>query len=1243
MMDGRQHPITQSMGIFVVEYIKTILLVEDEAIIALAQQTALIRRGYKVICASDGELAVKTFKDQPEIDMVLMDINLGPGMDGTQAAELILQLREIPLLFLSAHSESEVVKKTEGISSYGFVVKNAGMDVLCASINMAFKLFEARKREKETVAELQQSEERFALAMEATKDGLWDWDVDTNHVYYSIGWKTMLGYAEDEIGDTLDDWKCRIHPEDRADTLRQIERYFLGETDIYSGEHRLLCKDGSYKWVLDRGKVVAWTDDGRPRRAIGTHSDISDLKTAEKAILQAKQDWEQTFDAVPDLIAVIDANHNILRVNKSMAAHIGLTQQELPGQKCYEVMHETVAPPDYCPHMRMMRDGCMHFEKNDEMILNGVFDITVSPIHDVEGQVASCVHVLREVSERKRLETCRTMGQVVLLALQSNQAVKQALKEIIRVVKSATEVDAVGIRLQDEEDYPYFYQEGFSQDFLQRENSLMARAVDGGVCRDEHGNICLECTCGLVIAGKTDPVNPLFTKGGSCWTNDSSLVLHVPPSADPRTSPRNECIHQGFASVALIPIRAKGRIVGLLQLNDRRKGRFTLAEIETLEGVAENIGEALLRKQAEESLASSEERFRLLFEKHYDVMLVIDPEDGSIMDANHAAAEFYGYSRCELLMMTIYQINCNPNQEILDAIESATNQYKGCFIFQHRLSDGTVRSVEVHSSPISFHDKTMLFSIIRDITERQKADAALQESNERFQIIFETIPAGVSISSLEDGTLLDVNAGFKTITGYTRDETVGKSMLALRLWHNPEERNKVVNMINDRGFADNLEVELLHKDGIIKFVSIYGRVIKIKKQPLLLMYAEDISKRLQAEAERKRLEAQLQQAQKMEAIGLLAGGIAHDFNNLLTAIIGCGQMILNRIPKDAPLSQFAQMVIEAGEKAAGLTHSLLAFSRKQTLNPIPVDLCEIAAGLEKMLVRIIREDIVFRTIVYEKQLVAMADKGQIEQVIMNFVTNANDAMPHGGTLTVDVSPIDMDTKFVLAHGFGKPGHYARITVTDSGCGMSEETQQKIFEPFYTTKELGKGTGLGLSLAYGIVRQHDGYIDLSSELGSGTAFRVYLPLLLGGGIEARNIAREQPPQGGAETILLVEDDEIVRKLHRIILEDAGYTVITAKDGEDAVAQFAEHRLEIDLLLTDVIMPKLDGCSLYKEIKRMRPGVKALFTSGYTKDIVTSKGILEGGLNYLTKPVKPHELLAKVRNIFDRPEHAIGQEK
>ena len=391
----------------------------------------------------------------------------------------------------------------------------------------------------------------------------------------------------------------------------------------------------------------------------------------------------------------------------------------------------------------------------------------------------------------------------------------------------------------------------------------------------------------------------------------------------------------------------------------------------------------------------------------------------------------------------------------------------------------------------------------------------------------------------------------------------------------------------------------------------------------------------QESIDRKRLEDHLCHAQKMEAMGTLTGGVAHDFNNILTAIIGYGSLVRIGMKEDDPFRPYIKEILSAAEKAANLTRSLLAFSRKQIINPKPVNLNEIIRGIEKLLLRVIGEDVELRIMLNGEDLTIMADPGQIEQVLMNLCTNSRDAMPDGGLLTIETEIITLDSEYIKTHGYGETGKYALVSVTDTGIGIDENTRERIFEPFFTTKELGKGTGLGLAMAYGIIKQHNGYINVYSEPCKGTTFKIYLPLIKSEIAGAEPTALP-PPKRGSETVLVAEDETVVRKLTRDVLEGYGYKVIEAEDGEDAINKFMENKERIHILLFDLIMPKKNGKEAYKEISRIRPDIKAIFMSGYTADIIHKKGILEKGLNFISKPVSPDELLRRVREVLDREE-------
>jgi two-component system cell cycle sensor histidine kinase/response regulator CckA len=392
----------------------------------------------------------------------------------------------------------------------------------------------------------------------------------------------------------------------------------------------------------------------------------------------------------------------------------------------------------------------------------------------------------------------------------------------------------------------------------------------------------------------------------------------------------------------------------------------------------------------------------------------------------------------------------------------------------------------------------------------------------------------------------------------------------------------------------------------------------------------ELLQRQQAEEESRNIEKQLRQAQKLEAVGTLAGGIAHDFNNILTAIIASASLMQRAIDETSPLRRQLDRIFAACERATALTQSILAYSRKQISKPVPNRLNQIIENLQKLLTRLIPENIEFTTSLADEDLTIMADSGQIEQVLLNLVTNSIDAMPAGGTLLIKTE-LAVGMEFQNADGHVKPGDYAILTVADSGAGMDSKTRERVFEPFFTTKEVGKGSGLGLAMVYGIVRQHEGFISVSSNSGKGTAFMIYLPLLA---LDKKGTKHQdiRPQKGGEETILLIEDDKDVRGLLKEMLGSFGYHVIEAIDGKDGVEKFIDHKDEIRLLLTDVMMPKKNGKEAYNEIKKIKEDVKVIFISGYSA--AATAELLDEQLDYMAKPVSPRDLLARIREVLDK---------
>jgi len=501
---------------------------------------------------------------------------------------------------------------------------------------------------------------------------------------------------------------------------------------------------------------------------------------------------------------------------------------------------------------------------------------------------------------------------------------------------------------------------------------------------------------------------------------------------------------------------------------------------------------------------------------------------------------------------------------------------------------------------------------------------------------------GEGIMGLDpEGKIIFANPAIADMTGFEIEELIGKYHHDL-LHHTkpdgtpyPQEECLLYKAFKDRR-AHYIDDEIFWKKDGSSFPAEYTSNPMQDEQMKLIgavVMLRNITERKRAEQEKDNLQEQLLQAHKMQAVGQLAGGVAHDFNNILTAIISYGHILLAKMGKNDALRTYVDHMLSSSERAAHLVTSLLAFSRKQTINLKPTDVNRIVTEVKTLLIRILGEDIELNTMLTDKDAIVMADGNQIEQVLMNLATNARDAMPNGGTLTIGTDLKEMDDKFIQVHGYGEVKKYALITVSDTGVGMTEEVTARIFEPFFTTKEVGKGTGLGLAMAYGIIKQHNGYIKVNSALGRGTSFTIFLPVLQSA-IEERKSETDSVVRGGTETVLLAEDNAEVREAAHEILAGGGYTIIEAVDGEEALQKFLENKEKIHLLIIDIIMPKKNGKEIYEEIKKIKSDIKAIFTSGYTADNFHWKSIEAEGLEFIPKPFSPDILLEKIRDVLDK---------
>ncbi len=513
------------------------------------------------------------------------------------------------------------------------------------------------------------------------------------------------------------------------------------------------------------------------------------------------------------------------------------------------------------------------------------------------------------------------------------------------------------------------------------------------------------------------------------------------------------------------------------------------------------------------------------------------------------------------------------------------------------------------------------------VAERKLAEEALRKSEEQYRSLFDESKDVVFINTLE-GRFIDINQAGVELFGYHSKEELLEADIERDLYVHLGYRKELLKLLDEAGHVKDYELLMKNKNGDILIVLETATAFRDK-----MGRVTSYRGMLRDITHQRKLEQQLMQAQKMEAVGQLAGGIAHDFNNFLTAIMGYAGMLQMGMEKGDTLRAYVQQILGSAERAATLTKHILIFSRKQTIDIRPARINEIIIAIEKLISRLIGEDIELKLMLSKEDLTIRADIGQIEQILMNLATNARDAMPDGGMLTIKTEFVIMDDEFKRTYGYGKEGPFVVLTVSDTGEGMDERTRDRIFEPFFTTKEAGKGTGLGLAMVHGIVTQHNGYISVDSEPGEGSLFRICLPLIEDA-VEDQITLGHTDEIGGTETVLLAEDDTAVRNMGSGLLAQFGYRVVEAVDGEDAIEKFREHRDLIHLVILDVIMPKKNGKEVYNKMVQIKPGIKVIFASGYPAELVHRKGIIEEGVEFISKPFAPSQLLQTLRRVLNQ---------
>ena len=604
-------------------------------------------------------------------------------------------------------------------------------------------------------------------------------------------------------------------------------------------------------------------------------------------------------------------------------------------------------------------------------------------------------------------------------------------------------------------------------------------------------------------------------------------------------------------------------------------------------------------------------------------------QGGGFTYVNDQACRSLAYTREELQRLHIWDIDPSFTPERWMAHWNAMRTAKVRLIeTHHRRKDGSTFPIEVMAYRLPFGDKERHLAFVSDITERRRAADALKKSEERYRLLFDSNPQPMWLVEFDTQAIIAVNQAAIEKYGYSQSH-----FLTMRLSDIQQARGRDAAMaaahFASQGNGGRVSIQRHRlRSGELIDVELHTRVLNFEGRRTTIILINDITARLKAEEARAKLEAQLLQAQKLESVGRLAGGVAHDYNNMLSVILGCAELMQKKIAPGDPLLKELAQIKQAAMRSKNITQQLLAFSRKQVFEPKIIDTNALIRSVEENLLRLIGEDIELLFIPSADRMEIEFDPTQFEQILMNLAVNARDAMPDGGKLTIETNRVVLDHAYCRDHVGFEPGDFVRISVSDNGLGMPSETLDQIFEPFFTTKEVGRGTGLGLATVYGIVKQGGGFINVYSETDIGTTFRIYIPRAKG---EAETVAVPEASrlEKGTETILLVEDDEMVRFVTKALLEQLGYTVIAAVGPEEALAIFGEKHSSIDLLVTDVVMPRMNGKELHDKLTSVRADLKSLFMSGYTTNVIVHHGVLDRNVFFIAKPFTIESLARKVR--------------
>jgi len=1035
------------------------------------------------------------------------------------------------------------------------------------------ELERALDEQKKAEESLRRINERLEMAQRAAKVGTWDWDIAGGRMEWSAQLFELFGIDPAQAGASIEIWKRILHPDDVDLAYRRIDEALRNRTTLDS-DYRVIRADGSVRWVNARGEN-RYDGNGKPVRMIGICTDITERKMMEEAVRASEVKYRSLHRSMVDAFVSTDMDGFVTDCNESFLALLGYTLYEIKS-----LTYKDFTPEKWRDFEAAIFSGQILprgysdiYEKEYRRKDGTVFpvEIQVVLIRDSSGKPASMWATVRDITARRRAE--------------------DALRESEERYKTLVEKSLAGV---------YVVQDGY---FVFLNDNAASYA---GYRPDE-------------LTGRRSDF--IVHPGDRTWIRQRARSMLKGENTLPyefRIVTKTGHIRWIMETVTAIQFRGRPAILG-------------------------NSMDITAHRQAEDALRESRELEQSIL---LSVPLALfGVERRRIFFANDAMEDVFGWQPEELIGKSTRVIfRSDEEWEGYGDTLYSTLSMQSVFVFESEIpfvrKDGREIFCRMSVSRIGpeLGDSRRIVATFEDVTERRRVEEALRGSKERLQRTLEAVNDGVWDLDLATGRAV-FSPKYYTMLGYDPYEFRQHYDSWRDLVH-PEDRERAEREIKERlarneGYA--IDIRMRTKAGTWCWILTRGKAIEwdSRGNPVRLVGTQsDITERKRAEEEQEHLREQLIQAQKMESIGRLAGGVAHDFNNMLGVILGHVEMAMEEAePEQMLLADLAE-IRKAALRSTDLTRQLLAFARKQTVSPKVLDINETVSGLLKMLKRLIGEDIELAWMPGGELWPVKIDPSQVDQILANLCVNSRDAITGVGRIAIETANVHLDDKYCNGRPGCRPDRYVMLSVSDNGCGMSKQVLRKLFEPFFTTKETGKGTGLGLATVYGIVKQNDGFVEVGSELGRGTTVRVYLRRHIAEAEPARVAAPQAHAASGRETVLVVEDEPAILQLSKRMLEKQGYRVLTAGTPGEAIRLAGEHAGKIHLLMTDVVMPEMNGRELAEKLHGIYPELKHLFMSGYADDIIAQYGALTEDVGFLPKPFSMKVLADKVREVLDR---------